>query len=185
MSILVERASLEDRARFFRKNRPTISRLLGDLAEPAKKPKRKKKAKAKVKEKPKPKAEAKAKVKAKAKPKAKVKEKPKAEEQPKTDPVVEEKDLSVEEPVTVTEAPVQEAPTTDACAPTDSPDDLTRIKGLGAKMVKNLNAAGISTFEQIANLSKAQITELSASIRGFAANYKGKDFKKQAEEFSQ
>jgi predicted flap endonuclease-1-like 5' DNA nuclease len=180
MLILIERMSFEDRAEFFRKNQYTISRLLDALAKTAKKPK-------------------------KAAPKTKSIE----------TPVVEETNLSVEELVTdaVTEIALQEdAPTTDtptpiddlaelvdevtesteevatpidSCAPADAPDDLTEIKGVGAKMAENLKLAGITTFEQIANLTEEQITALGKSIRGFAASFKTKDFKKQAQALNQ
>lgn len=201
MSILVERASFEDRAKFFNKNRSTITRLLGDLAEPAKKSKRKKKTETKAKEKAKPKAKAKAKAKEKPKTKVKAKAKEKPKAKPKEIPKVEEKNLSVEELVTdtVTETVLQdvpatetpsaeisstETPTTEIPSPAEIPDDLTKIKGLGAKMVESLNAAEITTFEQLADLTKKQIVQLGKSIRGFASAYEKKDFKKQAQEFS-
>jgi predicted flap endonuclease-1-like 5' DNA nuclease len=201
MSILVERASFEDRAKFFNKNRSTITRLLGDLAEPAKKSKRKKKTETKAKEKAKPKAKAKAKAKEKPKPKAKAKAREKPKAKPKEIPKVEEKNLSVEELVTdtVTETVLQDAPTTETSpletptaeisttetpAPVETPDDLTKIKGLGVKMVKSLNAAEIITFEQLADLTKNQVVQLGKSIRGFASAYEKKDFKKQAQEFN-
>ncbi|MBL4648464.1 MAG: hypothetical protein JKY03_01945 [Aureispira sp.] len=206
MSILVERASFEDRAKFFHKNQSTITRLLDDLAEPAKKSKRKKKTETKAKEKAKPKAKEKAKAKAKPKTKAKAKlkekakakEKPKAKpkEKPQETPLVEEKNLSVEELVadTVTETSTQGTPTTDTStldtptaeisAPIETLDDLTKIKGLGAKMVESLHVAGITKFEQLADLNKKQIVQLGKSIRGFASAYEKKDFKKQAQEFN-
>lgn len=202
MSILVERASFEDRAKFFNKNQSAITRLLGDLAEPAKKSKRKKKTETKAKEKAKPKAKAKAKAKEKPKPKAKAKAREKPKAKPKEIPTVEEKNLSVEELVTdtVTETVLQNVPATEASpvetptvecstpetpAPVEkTPDDLTKIKGLGAKMVESLNAAEIITFEQLADLTKNQVVQLGKSIRGFASAYEKKDFKKQAQEFN-
>ena len=192
MSILIERASFEDRAKFFHKNRFTIARLLDDLAEPAKKPKRKKKAETKAKAKAKPKAKAKAKAKAKPKPKSKEKEKTKAKAKekakakPKETPKVEEKNISVEELLAdhVTEVALPNTPTADISAPTNTPDDLTEINGLGAKMVESLHVAGITTFEQLANLTKKQIALLGKSIRGFAPAYERKNFKKQAQDFN-
>lgn len=202
MSILVERASFEDRAKFFHKNQSAITRLLDDLAEPAKKPKRKKKTETKAKEKAKPKAKAKAKAKAKpktkakAKPKekAKAKEKPKAKpkEKPQETPPVEEKNLSVEELVTetstqgtpTTDTSTLDTPTAEISASIETLDDLTKIKGLGAKMVESLHVAGITKFEQLADLNEKQIVQLGKSIRGFASAYERKDFKKQAQEFN-
>lgn len=52
-------------------------------------------------------------------------------------------------------------------------------------MAESLKLAGITTFEQIANLTEEQITALGKSIRGFAASCKTKDFKKQAQELNQ
>jgi|VirMetMinimDraft_7_1064189.scaffolds.fasta_scaffold20699_3 predicted flap endonuclease-1-like 5' DNA nuclease len=184
MSILIERASSEVRAKFFHKNRFALARLLDDLAEPAKKPKRKKKSETKAKVKAKPKAKAKAK--AKEKPKAKAKEKAKPKAKPKETPKIEEKKPSTEELVvdTIAEVVVQEVPSTDAPAPTDTPNDLTEINGLGTKMVGSLNSVGITTFEQLANLTKKEIAKLGKSIRGFAAAYERKDFKKQAQELN-
>lgn len=183
MSILIERASFEDRAKFFQKNRVVIARLLDDLAETAKKPKRKKKAETKSKAKAKPKAKAKAKPKAKAKAKAKPKAKP------KETPPVEEKKPSIEELVesNITEIALHDvhAEEEKTSAPTTTPDDLTKVNGLGAKMVESLNAAGITTFEQLANLTETQVVQLGESIRGFASAYERKDFKKQAEELNQ
>ena len=123
--------------------------------------------------------------------KPKEKEVPKAE--PIASPIVEEPNLSVEElavnPITAIE--LEEVPTVDltestaSCAPPDTLDDLTEIKGIGAKMAENLSLAGITTFEQIANLTEVQIANLGKSIRGFAASCKRKDFKKQAQELNQ
>jgi hypothetical protein len=51
---------------------------------------------------------------------------------------------------------VEELP--DDHAPVDSPiDDLKRIEGIGPKIEHALNAAGITTFAQLAALDSAQI----------------------------
>ena len=64
-------------------------------------------------------------------------------------------------------------------------DDLTRIKGLGPKTAQGLNAAGITSFKELANLSESQIAALDEQISGFAATYKRKEFKAQADELSE
>lgn len=179
MSILIERASFEDRAEFFHKNRFLIARLLDDLAETAKKPKRKKKAETKSKSK----AKAKPKAKAKAKPKGKAKSSAK----PKETPAVKDKKPKIEEIVenNITEVALHDVnaeAAEKASTPTNTPDDLTKVNGLGTKMVESLSAAGINSFEQLANLTKKQVAQLGETIRGFASAYERKDFKKQAKE---
>lgn len=170
MSILIERASFEDRAKFFQKNRVVISRLLDDLAETAKKPKRKKKAETKAK--PKAKAKGKAKEKSAAKPK----ETPTVEKNPSIEEVVDDN---------ITEIALHDLPVEETATPTEiTPDDLTRVNGLGAKMVESLSDAGITSFEQLASLTKKNVTQLGKTIRGFASAYEKKEFKKQAQELN-
>lgn len=47
------------------------------------------------------------------------------------------------------------------------PDDLLRLKGVGAKLAAMLNARGLMRFEQIARLSEADLTMLDASLGAF------------------
>jgi NADH-quinone oxidoreductase subunit E len=47
-------------------------------------------------------------------------------------------------------------------APEQPADDLTLIQGIGPSIEKTLNAMGITTFRQIANLTEAQIEEVEA-----------------------
>lgn len=51
-----------------------------------------------------------------------------------------------------------------AVASPEAADDLTAIKGLGAAMVDKLKAEGITTFAQIAALTKAKAEALDATI---------------------
>jgi len=46
-------------------------------------------------------------------------------------------------------------------------DDLKLIKGLGPEFEKNLQDVGITSFEQIANLSDLQIVDLETDILQF------------------
>jgi len=63
------------------------------------------------------------------------------------------------EPVrTPYQAPVQEKRTT-------APDDLTRIEGIGPKVAKVLNAAGITTFSDLAN-AKTQVVQEELKAAG-------------------
>ncbi len=43
-------------------------------------------------------------------------------------------------------------------------DDLTKLSGIGPVMVVKLNAEGITTYEQIANMTKDQIADLDTKI---------------------
>ena len=52
----------------------------------------------------------------------------------------------------------------EAVARPDAADDLSQIAGVGPAMVKKLNAAGITRFDQIASLKKAEAEALDASI---------------------
>ncbi|MGB7340917.1 MAG: ATP synthase F1 subunit gamma [Phototrophicaceae bacterium] len=46
-----------------------------------------------------------------------------------------------------------------AAVATDTPDDLTKVEGIGPKMSRALIDAGISTFAQLANASEDQLTQ--------------------------
>ena len=45
-----------------------------------------------------------------------------------------------------------------------APDDLTRIKGIGRKMQERLNALGITSLRQLANLTPEEIARVDAAI---------------------
>jgi predicted flap endonuclease-1-like 5' DNA nuclease len=62
----------------------------------------------------------------------------------------------------------------------DMVDDLTVIKGLGAKTVEKLAAHGIETFQQLVDLSEEKIEELDGEIRRFKANFEKKEWRQQA-----
>ncbi|MEX0274525.1 MAG: 50S ribosomal protein L21 [Flavobacteriaceae bacterium] len=46
------------------------------------------------------------------------------------------------------------------------PDDLKKIEGIGPKIAKTLNDAGIVTFAQLAKTDAAKISEIIAEVRG-------------------
>jgi len=45
-------------------------------------------------------------------------------------------------------------------------DDLKKIEGIGPKIAETLNAAGISTFAELAKTDSAKISEIIADVRG-------------------
>jgi predicted flap endonuclease-1-like 5' DNA nuclease len=48
---------------------------------------------------------------------------------------------------------------------TSPPDDLTRLRGVGAVMSKKLHAAGITTFHQLATLSADELSTLDRTLK--------------------
>ena len=79
-------------------------------------------------------------------------------------------------------APVKKAPVKKAAAKkTEGADDLTKISGVGPVIVGKLNDMGITTFDQIAKLKKADIVEIDEKL-----NFKGRierdEWIKQAKE---
>ena len=61
-------------------------------------------------------------------------------------------------------------------------DDLTKLKGLGKVAAEKLEAAGITTFAQIAALSEDEITTLEESVG--AGKFEKNDWIAQAKEFA-
>lgn len=55
-------------------------------------------------------------------------------------------------------------------------DDLKRIKGIGPVMERSLNEQGIHSFEQLANLTKADIDKLTAAIAAFPGRIEREDW---------
>jgi len=45
-------------------------------------------------------------------------------------------------------------------------DDLKKVEGIGPKIAETLNAAGITTFAQLAKTDAAKISEIIADVRG-------------------
>lgn len=65
----------------------------------------------------------------------------------------------------------------------ESIDDLTRISGVGPKLAKKLNQAGVTRFVQIAELSDEAITQLERDVVGFNGRIKRDDWPGQARQF--
>ncbi|GAA4042362.1 hypothetical protein [Parerythrobacter jejuensis] len=69
------------------------------------------------------------------------------------------------------------APTTDSPA---SGDDLTRIKGVGSKLVVLLKENGVTSFAQIADWSEAEIDAIDDKLGRFSGRIRRDDWVKQA-----
>ena len=61
-------------------------------------------------------------------------------------------------------APVEAKPK--AKKATSKGDDLKKVEGIGPKIAETLNAAGISTFAELAKTDAAKIAEIIADVRG-------------------
>lgn len=49
--------------------------------------------------------------------------------------------------------------------PAAAPDDLTRLRGVGAAMIKKLHTAGITSFRQIAQLTAEELAALDRTLK--------------------
>ena len=65
----------------------------------------------------------------------------------------------------------------------ESADDLTRISGVGPKLAKKLNQAGVTRFVQIAELSDDAIAQLERDVVRFNGRIKRDDWPGQARQF--
>ena len=70
------------------------------------------------------------------------------------------------EPVQMDPTPIEPAPVSEPI----SMDDLTKIEGVGPKIAEHLNAAGITTFAQLATTSPDQLRQILDQAGGFAAH---------------
>lgn len=59
-------------------------------------------------------------------------------------------------------------------------DDLTRIKGVGPKLVALLQSLGVTTFEQVANWSDADIDRIDAQLGRFEGRIRRDSWVEQA-----
>jgi predicted flap endonuclease-1-like 5' DNA nuclease len=59
-------------------------------------------------------------------------------------------------------------------------DDLTRIKGVGPKLVEQLRAFGVTRFDQIAGWSDAEIDHIDAKLGRFAGRIRRDSWTEQA-----
>jgi len=61
-------------------------------------------------------------------------------------------------------APAKKAPAKKAAAKTDEADDLTKISGIGPVFAKRLAEEGLTTYAQVAKLTKKRIAELDEKL---------------------
>jgi predicted flap endonuclease-1-like 5' DNA nuclease len=80
---------------------------------------------------------------------------------------------------TVIEASADMVPVMPAGAGEDG-DDLTRIKGLGPKLVDQLRALGVTSFAQIAAWDEAEIDRVDAQLGRFQGRIRRDDWPAQA-----
>lgn len=71
----------------------------------------------------------------------------------------------------------QQAP----AAPAETPDDLSKISGIGPAIAKNLNEHGIFTYRQVQDLSDAEATQVDDLI-GFPGRVQREQWREQATE---
>jgi len=67
-----------------------------------------------------------------------------------------------------------------SAAMTSAGDDLTRIKGLGPKLVDQLAALGVTTYSQIAAWNDAEIDRIDAQLGRFQGRIRRDDWPTQA-----
>lgn len=62
----------------------------------------------------------------------------------------------------------------------DSADDLSRIKGVGPKLKSLLHSLGVTSFDQIANWTEAEIDEIDAQLGRFEGRIRRDNWMEQA-----
>lgn len=70
--------------------------------------------------------------------------------------------------VTIKTAALKAAPTPKAAPNVVVPDNLGLLKGVGPKLTALLQSLGVTSFQQVANWSAADITEVDAKLGNFA-----------------
>jgi len=87
-------------------------------------------------------------------------------------------------PSTAAPAPAPEAPASAATpAPSESADDLTQLSGVGPTLAKKLNAAGVTTFSQIAAWSADDIAAMDEKL-SFKGRIERDDWVAQAKDLA-
>lgn len=82
------------------------------------------------------------------------------------------------EPTAAADAPVK--PPLTAGAPERAADDLKKIKGVGPKLEKTLNAMGVHHFDQIAAWSPQEVAWMDEHLEGFKGRVTRDDWVEQA-----
>jgi len=113
---------------------------------------------------------------------------PPASAAPDVPPVTPEGLAGVGEAIAAAAAPVSAAPATpDATSAATAPaaagleeDDLTRIKGIGPKLVDQLHTLGVTRFDQIASWTDAEIDHIDEKLGRFAGRIRRDSWIEQA-----
>jgi predicted flap endonuclease-1-like 5' DNA nuclease len=80
----------------------------------------------------------------------------------------------------VSEAIAASAQTASASTAGPGDDDLTRIKGIGPKLVEQLSALGVTRFDQIAGWTDEEIDRIDAKLGRFAGRIRRDSWTEQA-----
>ena len=83
-------------------------------------------------------------------------------------------------PAAVDIASIASAETTKVAAGANVPDDLTRIKGVGPKLKALLISHGVTSFEQIAGWTDAEIDTIDAKLGRFEGRIRRDNWMEQA-----
>ncbi len=68
--------------------------------------------------------------------------------------------------------------------PTEAPDDLKDIKGIGEVMEKTLNDLGITTFKQLAGFGQREIDMVNSRLTGFEGRIERDEWVEQAKQLA-
>lgn len=79
-------------------------------------------------------------------------------------------------------APAPKSPAKIKIAPPSTPDDLTKIKGVGPALARELHSLGFHTFHQLAELSPDEIAQINDQI-GFPGRVERENWVGQAKDF--
>lgn len=77
-------------------------------------------------------------------------------------------------------AAAEPAPSLAAASAGPQDDDLTRIKGIGPKLVEQLHALGVTRFDQIAAWTDAEVDHIDAKLGRFAGRIRRDSWIEQA-----
>lgn len=88
---------------------------------------------------------------------------------------------AAEAPPRIAEPTVDAAETVKVAATGDGPDDLSRIKGVGPKLKALLISLDVTSFDQIANWTDAEIDAIDAQLGRFEGRIRRDNWMEQAE----
>ncbi len=112
-------------------------------------------------------------------PRAKVDREAKAAEEAKPAPKPQPKPKGKKLPAP---APKRASAAKPKIAPPSKPDDLTKIKGVGPALARDLHSLGFHTFQQLSELNPEQISQINDQI-GFPGRVERENWIGQARDF--